>query len=75
LGKVTEKSVDKLNHQYKGKQWFSLHSLRATFATRLCEQGVSTRIVQDLLGHSDPKTTLRYAAVSQAAAFDAVQRL
>lgn len=75
LGQVTQRYVKKLNHQYQGKRRFALHSLRATFATRLCEKGVSTRIVQELLGHSDPRTTLRYAAVSQAAALDAVQRL
>ena len=75
LTKAAEKYLDKLNHEYKGKKKFSLHSLRATFATRLCEKGVSTRYVQNFLGHSDPRTTMRYAAVSEAAAMDAVQRL
>jgi site-specific recombinase XerD len=75
LTRVAEWYLKKLNHEYQGKKRFSLHALRATFATRLCEKGVSTRIVQGLLGHSDPKTTLRYAAVSEAAAMDAVQRL
>lgn len=75
LTRVAQNYVKKLNHHYQGNKRFSLHALRATFATRLCEKGVSTRIVQGLLGHSDPKTTLRYAAVSEAAAIDAVQRL
>ncbi|MBI4583148.1 MAG: tyrosine-type recombinase/integrase [Planctomycetes bacterium] len=59
LTHITRKYVRLLNHSYQGRRRFSLHSLRATFATRLCERGVSTRIVQGLLGHADPRTTMR----------------
>ena len=75
LTHVARKYVKLLNHHYQGKRRFSLHSLRATFATRLCERGVSTRIVQSLLGHADPRTTMRYAAVSEVAALEAVKKL
>lgn len=37
---------------------FSYHSLRHTFTTRLVEQGVNVKVVQDVLGHKDVKTTL-----------------
>ena len=37
---------------------FSCHSLRHTFATRLCEAGINVKAIQDALGHSDPVTTL-----------------
>lgn len=37
---------------------FSCHILRHTFATRLCESGISLKVVQDVLGHADVKTTL-----------------
>lgn len=38
----------------------SSHDLRATFATHVYGQTKDLRAVQDLLGHSDPKTTLVY---------------
>lgn len=37
---------------------FSCHSLRHTFTTRLVEEGVNIKVVQDVLGHKDIKTTL-----------------
>lgn len=39
----------------------SLYSLRHTFATKLNSKGVPTATVQKLLGHSQIRTTLRYA--------------
>lgn len=39
----------------------SPHLLRHTFASRLVMQGVSLRVVQELLGHSDIKTTMVYS--------------
>lgn len=38
---------------------FSCHSLRHTFTTRLVEKGVNIKVVQDVLGHKDVKTTLQ----------------
>jgi integrase/recombinase XerD len=36
------------------------HRLRATFATRLNREGVTITVIQELMGHSDVKTTARY---------------
>lgn len=37
---------------------FSCHSLRHTFATRMCENGVNIKVIQDVLGHTDISTTM-----------------
>ncbi len=52
-----------------GIEGITLHSLRHTFASRVVQAGVSLVEIQNLLGHSSPVTSLRYAhlAPNQAA--------
>ena len=55
--------------------YFSFHSLRHTFASHLVQKGVSLYIVSKLLGHSDVKTTEKYAHLSPETFLDVVNLL
>jgi integrase len=58
-----------------GLQGFKLHSLRHTFATRLISLGYDLYTVSLLLGHSDIRTSMRYAKAGVEVLRGAVERL
>jgi len=49
-----------------GLEGCSAHTLRHTHATRLIQNGLNLYEVKEILGHSDIKTTMRYAHIEQA---------
>lgn len=82
-----DKPMYGLQHRWKkiraqaGMPDLRLHDLRHSYASYLVNNGVSLYVVQELLGHSQPRTTQRYAhlprsTLNEAAnlAADAVNR-
>jgi len=79
-GDGTALSVKSLGHIYERwlrRRGIVLHShqLRKTFATELYIAGEDLATIQRLLGHRDPKTTMRYLGASAPKERAAVQKL
>jgi integrase len=54
---------------------FRFHDLRHTFASRLIMEGVDIRTVQELMGHKDIKTTMKYSHLAEAHKKAAVEKM
>ncbi|MFH1675050.1 MAG: integron integrase [Pseudomonadota bacterium] len=46
-------------------KWVTCHTFRHSFATHMLENGVNIRVVQELMGHADVKTTEIYTHVME----------
>lgn len=71
---------DSLNQSYRAAlnkadiQGLRFHDLRHTAGTRLGEMGVPIQVIQEILGHADIRTTMRYVHPG-ASIRDAVEKL
>jgi len=60
-----QKAVKRASHRAGITKRVGCHTLRHSFATHMLENGVNIRIIQELLGHADVKTTEIYTHVMQ----------
>jgi integrase len=51
------------------------HVLRHTFASHLAQNGVSLKVIQELLGHASITTTMRYSHLTSASLIEAIKTL
>lgn len=58
-----------------GLNEFKFHDLRHTYASWLVQNNVNIKVIQELLGHQDIKTTLIYTHIAKDDRFRAVKQL
>lgn len=64
--KNEQKQAEKENREPVLMRSFSVHTFRHTFCTRLCENEVNIKVIQEIMGHADIQTTMDvYAEVSE----------
>ena len=63
MGSGLQKAVKAAARKAKIDKQISCHTLRHSFATSILESGINIRILQELMGHADVKTTEIYTHV------------
>lgn len=69
IGDTTiQKTFKAVVRQSEVEKSVSVHTLRHSYATALLENGIDLRIIQEILGHSSPKTTALYTHLTKKTA-------
>ena len=71
LDSTVQKAVKTAARQCDIRKHVTCHTFRHSFATHLLESGADIRTIQQLLGHSDVRTTMIYTHVVQRGALGA----
>ena len=68
---------DRMKELFKkaGIKHTTWHMLRHTFASHLANNGINIQAIKELLGHTDIKTTMRYAHIAPSTLVDAINTL
>ena len=62
--RAVQKAMQKIGERAKEPRRVHPHLMRHTFASNAINGGMDLAVIQRLLGHTDPKTTLIYAELS-----------
>ena len=73
--RAVEKALQRIGERAGSTRRIHPHILRHTFATTALKGGMDLTIIQRLLGHSDPKTTMIYAELQPEAVRYAYERV
>lgn len=65
--RAARKAISSIGRRAGLKRHVASHDLRATFATSVYNKTLDIKLVQELLGHSDVKTTMLYIGITVSA--------
>ena len=73
--RTARRAITRMGRRARLKRAISSHDLRATFGTAAYDKSKDIRVVQELLGHADSRTTEGYIGVRESAMRDVVDGL